>query len=305
MHITIDIVAGIILLFFFLAGWHKGFLLSLLGVIRVILAYSAAYFAGRYAGEWLAETAYRPRIVTIPVVAGLTFTLITFLFHIMMTEIRKRHYKKEEEDEAYRHSFLSSLGGSTINLGAGFLSLILLFWLAELFLVGSTGTGIPGADKARFSRLARRTVYEVSLRILPAREYPSQAASLARMISNPEKAMNILQKVVAADSIRQIAGDKQLAADIMTGDPERIRQNAAIQQFFNDRETLEDLRDLGMLSGNETRTALCEKLARVGQNDRIRAGVNSLKARGMLSTEKIPLLIRDPAFDAIVAELLH
>lgn len=304
MHMTIDIVAGIILLFFFLAGWHKGFLLSLLGIIRVIIAYSVAYYAGRYIGTWLAEIAYRPRIVTIPVAAGLTFTLITFIFHIMMTEIRRRRHEKEEEED-YKHSFLSCLSGSAVNLGAGLLSLILLFWLVELFLVGLTGTSIPGADRAYFSRLARRSIYEVSLRILPAREYPSQSASVARMISNPEEAMKILTTIVEADSIRQMAGDKQLAADIMTGDAERIRQNPSIQQFFNDRRTLEDLRDLGLLSGNETRTDLCEKLSAFGQNEMIRASVESLKARGMLSTEKIPLLIRDPAFDTIIAELLQ
>ena len=70
MHWVIDISAAIILLFFLLGGWHKGFMLSLLGVIRVITAYGAAYFSGRYIGYWLGEVAHRPRIVTVPVMAA-------------------------------------------------------------------------------------------------------------------------------------------------------------------------------------------------------------------------------------------
>ena len=84
MNYAIDIMAGIVLLFFLLAGWRKGFLLSLLGVVRVVLAYGSAYFAGRYLGYWLGGWANRPRIVTIPMMAGLAFILVTFAFHITM-----------------------------------------------------------------------------------------------------------------------------------------------------------------------------------------------------------------------------
>lgn len=304
MHMAIDILVAIILLFCFLAGWHKGFLLSLLGVARIVLAYGAAYFAGRYVGFWLGETIHRPRIVTIPVIAGLTFVLITYIFHIIMSDIRNKHREREKEED-FQHSTASCLGGSAITLAGGVLSLALLFWLGDLFMVGTTGTSIPGADKAYFSRFARRTVYEAARRIIPGKDTPSQASSIARMISNPEKGMKALEAVIEADSIQQLAADEQLAGDLLSGDAERIEQNAAIQQLFNDRATMRELRDLGVLSGQETRSGLCEKLAAVGRNEKIRASVENLKARQLLSADKITLLIRDPDFDIIVAELLR
>lgn len=304
MHITIDIVAAIFLLFFFLAGWHKGFLLSLLGVVRVVLAYGAAYFAGRYIGFWLGEAAHRPRIVTIPVVAGLTFMLITFAFHIIMSNMRARHREREKEEDFYRPLF-SCFIGSAINLASGILSLVLLFWLADLFMAGATGSAIPGADKAYFSRFARRTVYEVSRRTIPKKDNESQIASMARMISNPADGMATLERIVAADSVQRLATDKELAKDLLSGDAGRVRQNASIQQLFNDRATLEELRDLGVLSGHETKTGLCEKLTAFGRNEKIRASIESLKARQLLSADKITLLIRDPDFDTILAELLR
>ena len=304
MHIAIDILAAIILLFFFLAGWHKGFLVSLLGVIRVVLAYGAAYFAGRYLGFWLGEIAHRPRLVTIPVVAGLTFVLITFVFHVVMHEIHV-HHKKKEEDEDFRRPIFSCLCGGTINLAAGILSLVLLFWMGDLFLVGVTGTSIPGADKAEFSRFARRTIYETARLIIPRKDYESQVAAMARMISNPAEGMEILEKVVASDSVQQLATDKQLAGDLLSGDAERIQQNASIQRLFNDRATLDELRELGVLSGYETKSGLCEKMAAFGRNEKIQASIERLKEKQLLSTDKITLLIRDPDFDTILAELIR
>ena len=180
MNMVIDILAAIVLLFFFLSGWHKGLLLSLLGIVRVLLAYSAAYFAGRYVGYWLGEAVYRPRIVTIPVVAGFTFMLITFLFFILNSRIRAKHKEKEEKEEDYHRPLMSCLSGSVLNSIAGLLSLILLFWLGDLFMVGTTGTYIPGSDTAYFSRFARRTIFESARRIVPEKDNPSQAASLGR-----------------------------------------------------------------------------------------------------------------------------
>lgn len=304
MHMAIDILAAIILLFFFLAGWHKGFLLSLLGIVRVIIAYGAAYFSGRYIGFWMGEVAHRPRIVTIPVVAGLTFVLITLIFHVVMSVIRTRHRKREEAED-FRYPIFSCLFGGTINFFAGILSLVFLFWLGDLFMVGATGITIPGADKAYFSRFARRTIYETTRRIVPKKENASQVDAMARMISNPSDGMNLLEEVVAADSVQQLATDKQLAGDLLSGDAERIRQNASIQQLFNDRATLEDLRELGILSGYETKSGLCEKLAAFGRNEKIRTSIENLKARQLLSPDKITLLIRDPDFDIILAELLR
>jgi hypothetical protein len=303
MHIIIDMLAAIILLFFLLAGWHKGFLLSLLGVVRVIVAYGISYLAGRYLGFWLGEVTHRPRLVTIPVVAVFTFVVITFIFHIIMYEIRE-HKEHKEKKEDFQLPIYSCVGGAAISLIAGALSLVLLFWLGNLFLVGISGQPIPGAEKAHFGRFARRTVYECANFAGARKSNPSQAATIARMISNPAEGMQHLGNVLAADSVQQILTDKQFAEDLISGDPERIEQNASLQQFFNDRATLDELQKLGVLSGDEKKSVLCEKLSRFGSNETIQSSLESLKAKQLLSTDKIKILVRDPDFDAIIAELL-
>ena len=304
MHIVIDILAAIILIFFLLAGWQKGFLLSLLGVVRVILAYGISYFTGRYIGFWLGEIAHRPRIVTIPVVAGLTFVIITFFFHVVMTNIRDEHREKEEQ-ENYSHPWYSSLGGSVINITVGLFSLIFLFWLGDIFLVGTTGRSIPGASKSKFGGFARRSVYETVNKVVARDGKESQAAATARVISDPAQGMQHLEDIIAADSVQQLINNKQFAEDLLSGDAARLEQNAALQGLFSDKNTLDEFKALGVLGGNEKKSVLCKRLSKFGSNEKIQGSLQSLQEKKLLSTDKITLLIRDPDFDIIIAEVVR
>jgi hypothetical protein len=303
MHYVIDILAAIILLFFLLAGWQKGFLLSLLGVVRVVLAYGVAFLAGRYLGFWLGTIAHRPRIVTIPVVAGLTFVIITFVFHVIMSNLRDEHRHKEEKED-YSHPWYSSLGGSSINFAIGLFSLVFLFWLGDLFLVGMTVGPIPGSEKSIFGRFSRRAVYETTYLAASRKGRESQAAAIARVVSNPARGVEHLENVISADSVQQLLRDKQFAEDLLSGDPERIEQNSSLQHLFSDRETLGELREMGILWEDDKKSALCTKLSKFGGNETIKASLENLKAKKLLNTENITILIRDPDFDVIIGELM-
>jgi hypothetical protein len=303
MHIVIDLLAALILLFFLLSGWRKGFLLSLLGVLRVILAYGIAYFAGRYVGSWLGEVAHRPRIVTIPVIAGLSFIIITFIFHIMMSNIRDAQKEKEEKED-YKHPWYSALGGSVINFGIGLFSLIFLFWLGDVFLVGATGNPLPGAANSKFAGFARRAVYETVYVLISRDGRESNAAASARVISNPAQGMLHLENVMEAPTIQELVRDRQFRDDLFSGDPERLENNASLQALFNDPDTLNELKEIGVFNGREKKSVLYENLAAFGNNETIQTSLQSLQEKKLLSTDKILLLIRDPDFDIIIGEVV-
>lgn len=303
MHWVIDLVALLILLFFILSGWHKGLLLSVLGIVRVILAYGAAFFAGRYIGFWLGGIANRPRIVTIPVVAGLTFVVITFVFHIVMTNIRDELRHKEEKED-YTLPWYSSLGGSLINTAGGLISMIFIFWLGELFTVGVSGVGIPGGNRSHFGQFARRSIYEAAYMSISRDGKESQAAAMARVVSNPALGLVHLENVFQSDSVKQLLSDKTFAEAMLSGDPALIEQNESLQQLLSDRETMEHLRSLGLLSGQGKKSDLYEKLSKFGDNENIQISMENLKTKGLLTPDKVLILIRDPDFDIIVGELL-
>lgn len=303
MHMAIDIIAGIVLLFFFLSGWHRGALLSMLGIARAVASYSAAYLVGRHLGSWLGAATQRPRIITIPVMAILTFTVIGLLFRIVMNGIRTRHRQKCEKED-FQLPLSSCVVGGTANLLAGTLSLALLFWLGELFLVGVSGNPLPGSGTSRFGRLSRSAVYGICYAILPKQGHETQAAALARVVANPAQGLDLLENILSADSVQQALHDPLLAKDLLSGDAARIRQNASMQRLIHDRRTLEALRSMGLLSGTETEEGLCDKLAGVGRNETIRSSIENLHEKNLLRGGNMALLIRDPDFDAIVAELV-
>lgn len=98
--------------------------------------------------------------------------------------------------------------------------------------------------------------------------------------------------------------DKQFAEDLISGDARRIEQNASLQQLFNDRDTLGELREMGIVWEGDKKSELCQKLSQFGSNENIQKSIQSLKKKKLFSTDKITLLIRDPDFDVIIGELL-
>ena len=303
MHIVIDILAAMILLLFLLAGWHKGFLLSVLSVARVVLAYGLSYFAGRYLGAWLGEALHRPRIVMVPVIAGLTFILITLVFYLTMNTIRDRHRRQAELGNASILT-ISRLGGSIINLGTGILSLIFLLWITEFLVAGITGYSMPDAKLSRFVRFSRGAIYTAANIAFHSEGHEVQIEAAARAISHPADSIDRLEKIILSDSVQNLITDPDFAEALLSGNPDRIAQTPSLQRLFNDRKTLTELRDIGVLSEHETKPALCSKLARVGGNQNIQVAITRLENKGLLDPDKISYLIRDPDFDIIVGELL-
>ncbi|HEY5653748.1 MAG TPA: CvpA family protein [Pontiella sp.] len=303
MHIAIDILIALFLLFFLRGGWRKGLLISLLGVIRIVLAYGLAFLSGRHLGFWLGGVAHRPRIITMPIVAALTFILITFAFHIIITHIRYTHFLAKE-DNNISLSWYSRLGGGLINLTIGVFSLLLLFWLCDLLFVGISGHAIPGANRSYFARTVRKTVYKTINTTASHKGREAQVATLARVASDPQQGMEHLTKLLAFESVQQLIYDEEFIKDLFSGDPDRIRYNASMQRLFDDKPALDELLALGVVSKDEKKTILCENLAKVGRNEKIKASLKSLKERNMLEIQKAHLLIRDPDFDIIVIEMV-
>lgn len=303
MHIAIDVVAGVFLLFAFLAGWYRGFALSLLGVARTVVSVAAAYFAGRYLGNWIGLAAHRPRIVTIPAAGGMAFILVFFAFYLAMQWIRENHAEKVEKED-HRRPFISGLAGGAISLAVAVPVLLLFFWTTELFLVGVANTALPGLAESHAGRATHQAAYRIARILAPAGIDPDQADALARSAASPAQSMDRLEEILTAPSVEGLRTNKQVVADILSGDPETIRTNAAIQQVLADRPTLRNLRDLGILSSHETKTSLCEKLASWGKNEKIRASFNSLRERDLFHTDKLALLLRDPDFDTILGEIV-
>ena len=153
-------------------------------------------------------------------------------------------------------------------------------------------------------RFSRQAVYQGITLAFTREGHELQTAAAARSISHPAKSIERLEKVLAAPSIQALITDPVFASDLLSGDPARIEQNASLQRLFNDRETMIELREIGVLWDRETKAQLCRKLARIGSNKNIQIAIAELESKNRLRAEMVPYLIRDPDFDIIVGELL-
>ena len=187
---------------------------------------------------------------------------------------------------------------------AGALTLIIVFWIAELLSTGITGHSFPGATESRFAPIARRAIYETIYFTSAKTGHESQAAAFARSISNPSEGISNLKDVLETDAVQNALKDDQFARAVQEGNPEKIKNSRTCSAIFSDEETHRKLIDLGVLSRTETKDDVAKKLAHLGQNDTIRFSIKSLTERGMFQTDRISELIRDPEFDKIVTEIL-
>lgn len=313
MHWFIDILALIVLLFFLMNGWRRGTLLSLLGVARILVSFLIACVVGKYLGNWLANTFYRPRLITIPAIGICTFSIVAFIFRIAIVEIRD-HQKDKAEQDGLHIPILSRLSGSVICGASSIMALAILFWVLDMFLAGFFGVSVPGAEKSKFAASARRIVYETSYRLTARKGKESQAAAMSSMVSNPNKGFKTMESILEADSIQSMLTTPQFATDFLSGEAARIQTNETMQAFFNDTETLQYLRDFGALPRNEeerTPAVISDKMAQLGSkmqaklnDEQIQICIDQLKQEKMLAPAKIPELVRDGRFHIILDGLL-
>ena len=303
MQFIIDLVALITLGLLFWKGWREGILVAIIGIARMFIAIIAAYFAGRYLGFWLGGVLNRPRIVMVPVTAGLTFVLVTFgLCLLKWYLMEKRHLKKEKGE--LKAAWLSGTAGGLLNAATGIIPMILVFWLCDIATTGITGQSIPGTERARFATLSRRSIYEVVYFSIAKNGKESQAAAIAKAISCPSTGIFYLKHALASPIIKSAIHDSDLAYAIRSGDASEIKSNRSYQAIFADERAREDLQELGIFARHETPQSFAKQLARLGENPNIRFSIQSLRERDMLQTENIFKLIRDPEFDAIVSEIM-
>ena len=77
-----------------------------------------------------------------------------------------------------------------------------------------------------------------------------------------------------------------------------------MNNLLNDAETMIGIRNLGIISGKETKKSLYSKLTNIGDKPVVRNAFINLRNRNLLDHKKLLELIRDPDFDIIISEFL-
>lgn len=304
MNLLIDIFAVLLLLIYLHIGWKHGTRISLLRITQLIAALLIGLLAGRYLGNAIGQWANRPRVVTIPSLGIFAATLTYFLFHL-----RIHHHLDQRPNQLKKRHLLSNLldrtGGLLLSALSATLLLTALLWLANLATALTLAKPLPGSQKSIAAQTTQNLLYQTAARTLTPHRNAHHALALAHTLSQPHQTIQTARNILQAQTIQQLINDTTIGPDLLSANPQRIQNNPALQALFNDPPTLNHLRQLGLLTGNEKKSDLCQQLATLAANPTIRNSLNNLHARGLLHPDQLIPLIRDPDLDLIIGEWLQ
>ncbi|MAS97391.1 MAG: hypothetical protein CMF29_00445, partial [Kiritimatiellaceae bacterium] len=273
MHLLLDSLTALVLLLFFWSGWINGTRISLLRMLQVIIALIVGFVAGRYFGNWIGEWANRPRIVTIPTFGLFSGTLAYFIFHVIISNLidqREIHLKAIHP----LRRFIDRIGGFILSTLSALIIISALFWSSNLLFALTKGTPLPGAEKSIGAQQAEALIYQTVCRTAATQNEAHHAVALANTLSKPAKTIALSKTILEATSIQQLLNDPMIGADLLSGNAARIQQNPALKKLFSDRKTLNHIRQIGLLTGKETQTSICQQLALIGANPTIRTALS-------------------------------
>jgi uncharacterized membrane protein required for colicin V production len=304
MNLLIDTLALLLLLLYLYIGWRHGTRISLLRISQLISALLIGLLAGRYLGNAIGQWANRPRIVTMPALGLFAATLTYFLFHL-----RIHHHLDQRPHQLKQHNrfrnLLDRTGGILLSTLSATLLLTALLWLANLATALTLAKPLPGSQKSIAAQTTQHLLYQTAARALTPHRDAHHAIALANTLSQPHHTIQTARRILQAQSIQQLINNTAIGPDLLSADPQRIQNNPALQALFNDQTTLNHLRQLGLLNGNEKKADLCQQLATLAANPTIRNALNNLHARGLLHPDQLIPLIRDPELDLIIGEWLQ
>ena len=304
MHLLLDSLTMLILLLFLRRGWINGSRIAFLRMLQVLIALIVGYTAGRYLGNGIAEWANRPRIITIPTIGLFSGTLTYFIFHVIISHLidhRKNHLPSMHPLQRW----IDRAGGITLSTLSALIIISALFWSANLLFALTKGTTLPAAEKSIAAQQTQHLIYQTTCRAAATKNEAHHAVVLANTISKPAQTIALSKTILEATSIQHLLNDPTIGADLLSGDPARIQQNSSLKALFSDRKTLQHIRQIGLLTGKETQTSICQQLARIGTNPTIRTALSNLQTRDLLHPDQLLQLIRDPDFDLILGECLN
>ena len=316
MNLLIDIFAVLLLLIYLHIGWKHGTRISLLRITQLIAALLIGLLAGRYLGNAIGQWANRPRVVTIPSLGIFAATLTYFLFHL-----RIHHHLDQRPNQLKKRHLLSNLldrtGGLLLSALSATLLLTALLWLANLTTALTLAKPLPGSQKSIAAQTTQNLLYQTAARTLTPHRDAHHALALAHTLSQPHQTIQTARNILQAQTIQQLINDTTIGPDLLSADPQRIQNNPPPQAPLHHPPPphpppphpppppLNHRRQLGLLTGNEKKSDLCQQLATLAANPTIRNSLNNLHARGLLHPDQLIPLIRDPDLDLIIGEWLQ
>jgi hypothetical protein len=308
----IDLVCLLILGLSVLNGNRLGALRLTWSIVRLVIAYVAAYALAPRVGALLHGTLVEVELFATILGGLIVFWGVLLLLELVAALVRYSHKARRRGEPGKSKSKVDQAVGGLIGSIVGLVLVVILCWLYQLVLGSDWGTSLPGTSTSKAVRFSETVVRHCSEVILTRTlDEPETAERVARFISTPQKTTIALKEVAASPRIQKLSQSTSFRDDLLSGEKERILANPDFQSVVEDERLLKHLARAGILSeaeiGARSRDEMAEELARVGtrmgellHDPVVQADIEALRAEGLLELDKVFELMLDERFQKLL-----
>ena len=314
----IDLGFSIVVSLFAFRGWRRGFLLSVLGMLELVVGYLAAYFFHQPMGKLLGHIFSLQPLIAYPL-GGLTaFVLGVVLVSLLNSAVYRRRKRKQQEGDS--PMFLDSLLGAALGAAYGAALSMLVVWGLLLFQAVMPQKA-PNARASRIGQIAAPWLSRVAGGVARrASNSDAVSGAAARMAKDPVGATRDLKAVISNRRVVALMGNPRKLEALARTKPESLASNPTIKRLARDRKFVAAAQRLGLLQGaqGEKLTAreiqrqladraapLSRALTSLAQDKEVRRLMKDPELLGKLQRQEIASLLNDPKFNALAGKVLE
>jgi uncharacterized membrane protein required for colicin V production len=315
--IIVDILALLILLYYFFRGYRRGFVISVLGIIGLICASLGAYLLFRPLGDWFQATYNLSPVVSYAIAAISAFIVIYVFFFIISGFIswrRRARAKREGEPEV---AFADKLLGGILGAVIGFILIVVLVWVYNMVQFSVFSGKLPDINSTVSGRSAEAAIRAgTNLMAKKMTRDPEMSQTIARTMTNPARTAVDMQKLLNHPKVEALADDQEFLGAVLKGDEAIILKTPAFNEMLDDPEVMRIATDLGLMSPGEKPEAIkkeaAARLAKVGRNfDKIKNDpevqeiLQDKEIQEKIDKEDVQGLLTDPKFHRLLKRALE
>lgn len=312
----VDIVSLCILLGFVVVSAVRGWLLTVLWLVGLVLSYTASVVAPIFLTVPVANHFHMSRFLAGLGISIITFVVVSFVFGIVRkkaaarqrSESNAENILKEGPAHHEKHRFFAALLG-------GFCGIIvagLIGWCYDLASAGPFGKLVPDASTSMTAQVSKNIMYgAIYMMVRPAVDSADSARLAAALLSSPTRTVGGITRIGQDPDVQQLMKDPSFLAVLFTGDVEKISQHVGLKRVVGKESTAQVLQSMGVPPEQGAMgipialSIVGEKLGKIVNDTDTQESMKGLEADGLLDPDRVVDLMSDPRFLALMRKAME
>ncbi len=289
----LDIIAGIILIVFFISGALRGSLAAGLSFLNLILSYFAALKVGPLLVPYLEPHTTGFPFLTLPLAGAAAFIAVFLLFGLFGAIICMIERKKREQKS---RTAVDRLGGAVFGTLRG-LIIVFLIGLLGNYLQEAHHAGvaeaIPDVDDSITAEISGHMADQIVSSSLKDSDPGTRLA--AQVALHPSRTIEKINDVVNNPYIQELIEDRAFWSDLESADIESAMDRSSINRIAENQNLRDQFANLGIINqdiGSEEFKDYV-RLAINQINPRVQNLRNDPRIQNLLTKDEVVKLIED------------